>query len=102
MSELLTLVPDDFTPHVGKVFHARNTSHALTLTRVEQRQLAEWENRELGLRQPFNLIFRGPPGDVLAEGMYTMDVEGGPSFELYMIPIHTPQRDRQNYQSAFN
>jgi hypothetical protein len=48
------------------------------------------------------LIFRGPAGDLLREGLYVLEVEGGPSFELYVIPVHTPARDRQDYQAAFN
>jgi len=47
-------------------------------------------------------MFRGPPGDVLPEGMRELHIEGGPSFTLYVIPVLTPQRDRQNYQSVFN
>jgi hypothetical protein len=54
------------------------------------------------LRQPFNLIFRGPADDVMAEGFCTLAVDGGPSFDLYIIPIHTPSQDCQNYQVAFN
>jgi hypothetical protein len=99
MPDLLT--PEHFAPHVDKVFRVQGSSHALTLARVERRRREEWE-LEVGERDPFNLIFRGPPGDVLREGLYTLDVEGGPSFELYVIPIHTPARDRQNYQAAFN
>ena len=99
MDELLK--PDDFTPYVDRVFRVRNGGHALTLTAVEQRRLESWET-QMQLREPFNLIFRGPMGDVLRAGLYTLDVEDGPAFELYVIPIHTPARDRQNYQAAFN
>ena len=99
MSELLT--PDDFSPHVNKVFRVRDGRHGLVLTAVEQRRLEPWET-EMALREPFNLIFRGPPDDLLPQGLYTLDVEGGPAFELYVIPIHTQARDRQNYQAAFN
>jgi hypothetical protein len=53
-------------------------------------------------RPPFTLIFAGPPGDVLPEGEYAFEVEGGPAFEFYVMPIHTPARDRQDYQAAFN
>ena len=95
------LTPEHFTPHVNKTFRVRNGRHSLTLTAVEQRRREDWEG-ELGLRQPFNLIFRGPPGDVLPEGFYTLAVDSGPSFDLYVIPVHTPARDRQNYQAAFN
>ena len=53
-------------------------------------------------RPPFTLIFSGPPGDVLREGLYTLEVEGGPSFDLYVIPVHTPVLGRQDYQVAIN
>ena len=95
------LKAEDFRPHLDKAFHVRAGRHALTLTRIEERKPEDWEIA-MGLREPFNLIFRGPPADVLPEGLYTLEVESGPAFELYVIPIHTPARDRQNYQAAFN
>ena len=91
--------PQHFLPHVDKAFRVAGGRHALTLSMVDARPMPGWEAAP---RQPFNLIFRGPPDDVLAEGMYTLEVEGGPSFELYVMPIHTPDRTRQDYQSAFN
>lgn len=88
----------DFLPHVGKTFAVKNGRHALVLTGVEQPRVGDRGE----FRDPFLLIFRGPAGDVLPEGLYTFEVEGGPSFELYVMPIHTPARDRQDYQSSFN
>ena len=99
MAEQLT--PQHFLPHVQKVFRIEGGQHALTLTRVEQRRLEDHET-EVGLREPFNLIFRGPPGDVLAQGLYAVTVEDGSSFELYVMPIYTPMREHQNYQASFN
>jgi hypothetical protein len=99
MAEELT--PEHFKPHLHTTFRIKNGRHALTLTAVEQRRREEWE-LDMGFREPFNLIFRGPPGDVLPQGLYVMEVENGPEFELYVIPIHTPARDRQNYQASFN
>jgi hypothetical protein len=93
------LKAENFMPHVDKAFHVVGGRHALTLTAVEAVRMPGWEAPP---RAPFNLIFRGPPGDVLAEGLYTLEVEGGPSFQLYVIPIHTPDRTRQDYQSVFN
>jgi hypothetical protein len=98
MAELLT--PEDFLPHVEKIFRVKNGRHALTLARVE-RSGPEPKTKG-GPRQPFNLIFSGPPGDVLPEGLYTLEIADGPQFELYVMPIHTPMPGRQNYQSAFN
>ena len=97
MAEPLT--SQHFLPHVDKTFRITGGRHVLTLTAVEAHPIQGWESAP---RQPFNLIFSGPPDDVLVEGMYTLEVEGGPSFELYVMPIHTPDRTRQDYQSAFN
>ena len=46
---------------------------------MHARPLSEAE-RKVVPRQPFNVIFRGPPGDVLREGPYILEVEGGPGF----------------------
>jgi hypothetical protein len=97
--ELLT--PEHFLPHVNKTVRVDGWPHALTLTRVDIRKLEEWE-QEVVQRQPFILILRGPRDDVLPEGFRELQIEGGPSFKLYVIPVMTPQRDRQNYQIVFN
>ena len=99
MDEALTR--ETFGPHIGKTFRVSNGRHALTLVRIETRPIEEWE-QERGLRAPFNLIFRGPAGDILTEGMHTLALEDGASFALYVIPIHTPVRTQQDYQSSFN
>ena len=91
-----TLTAEHFLPHVEKVFRVKGGRHALTLTQVEV------PDAKGAPRQTFNLIFSGPPGDVLPEGMYTLEIADGPQFELYVMPIHTPASGRQNYQSAFN
>ncbi|SDR22810.1 hypothetical protein SAMN05444161_2223 [Rhizobiales bacterium GAS191] len=95
------LIAEQFLPHVDKTFRVKGGRHAFTLTQVDSRRLEEWEAKVVP-RQPFNLIFRGPPGDVLREGLYTLEVEGGPSFVLYVMPIHTPAQGRQDYQAPFN
>jgi hypothetical protein len=94
MTELLTA--EHFLPHVEKVFRVKDGAHTLTLAKVELLDLKG------GPRQAFNLIFSGPPGDVLREGLYTFQVERGPEFEFYVMPIHTPVPGQQDYQAAFN
>jgi hypothetical protein len=99
MAELLTT--EDFTPHVGKEFRAPEWPFPLVLRRIDMRRLEEWET-EMFRRQPFNLIFSGPPREVIREGFYTIGMADGPSFGLYIMPIQTFQRDRQDYQAVFN
>jgi hypothetical protein len=94
MFEVLT--PEHFLPHVGKVFRVKDGRHALTLSQVEV------SDAKGGQRQAFNLIFSGPPREVLREGLYTLQVERGPEFELYVMPIHTPTPGQQDYQALFN
>jgi hypothetical protein len=92
---------DKFAPHVGKRVRFQGTDIVLEIDRVEQ-------GEELALatmRTPFSVIFRGPrdPNAMLREGLYDCQVENdGPTWNLYVIPIHTPQRDRQEYQAVFN
>ena len=53
-------------------------------------------------RAPVTLLFRGAVNDVLPEGLYQVAVEDGPEFSFYINPIHTFERDRQDYQVVFN
>ncbi len=95
------LEPEDILPHVNKTVRIDGFPHALTIVEVTVRQQGAAEIA-LKLPRPFTVIFRGAPGDVLAEGLHTLNVEDGPTFTMHVIPIHTPQRDRQDYQAIFN
>jgi hypothetical protein len=90
-----------FQPHLDKIFRVQGGRHELILTTVHTWPLSQ-AYAEAGMRQPFTLVFKGPPDDILEEGLHILQAEGGPAFELYMIPIHTPERGRQDYQAAFN
>lgn len=93
--------PEHFLPHVDKPVQVEGWPHTLTLTAVDMRRREDWEKKIMP-RQPFTVLFRGPPGAVLPEGFHAFQIEGGPSFKLYVMPVHTPQRDRQDYQAVFN
>ncbi|HEY1413771.1 MAG TPA: hypothetical protein VGF36_16625 [Rhodopila sp.] len=85
-----------FTPLIGKRFDFDGHPVALTLSRIET-------NPQSGLaRTPFTLLFQGPAGDILPEGLYRAHAQGDAIGELYIMPIHTPRRDRQDYQAVFN
>ena len=95
------LTADHFLRHVGQVFRVKDGRHALTLSRVHVPSLDEGQAKAVP-RQPFTVIFAGPPGDVLREGLHIIEREGGPAFEIYVMPIQTFTLDRQDYQAAFN
>lgn len=98
MTELLTI--DDFKPHVGKTFHFKGTRFAFALDRIisDRRRLPKGMKR-----RPFILIFRGPKErDYLPDGIYDCEVEGGPTYSMYVNPVQTPEPDRQEYQAVFS
>ena len=95
----MTLLPqhEDFTPHLNKLFRFEGRHHQLRLASVEVGDAPSPDHRK-----PFTLIFHGPRGDVMPEGLYAAQPEDGAQFELYVIPIHTPAPERQDYQAVFN
>jgi hypothetical protein len=95
------LTADLFVPHVGKLFRVKDGRHVLTLSKVDMFPLQEAQAK-VTLRQPFTLILGGPPGDVLREGLHTLETDGGLAFQLYVIPVRTFAADRQDYQVVFN
>jgi hypothetical protein len=90
---------DDFIPHLNKLFRFNGHQHQLRLATVD---VADRPNLPQDHRKPFILLFHGPRGAVMPEGLYETEVEDGARFELYVVPIHTPAADRQDYQSVFN
>lgn len=94
------LLIDHFKPHVGKIFRFKGTRYAFPLEHIrsDDKELPDWVRR-----RPFTLIFRGPKErEVLPEGLYACEVEGGPVYSIYVAPIFTPQPDCQDYQAVFN
>jgi hypothetical protein len=97
---MTALTADLFAPHVGQAFRIEGGRHVLALSQVDRPEPQSWHT-DMGVT-PFTLLFSGPPGDVLAEGMHTIALEDGTAYALYLIPIHTPAPGRQDYQAVFN
>jgi hypothetical protein len=85
---------ETFTPHIGAAVSLLD-GPTLTLVAVDRRN-------SQGPRAAFSLILRGAPAPIVPEGMHRLILDGGGSFDLYLIPIHTPSRDHQDYQIVFN
>jgi hypothetical protein len=99
-AEPVALTADLFARHVGQAFRILGGRHVLVLDQVDRPAPQPW-HRDMGLT-PFTLLFSGPPGDVLAEGLHTIALEDGTAYGLYLIPVHTPAPGRQDYQAVFN
>ena len=93
------LTEDDFAPYIGRRFTPRGQRRTLTLVSIDRRAFPGVESLP---RAPFTLLFSGIPGDVLPEGLYDAVVEDGPEFPIFISPIQTFERDRQDYQAVFN
>ena len=93
---------DDFDQHTGKSFRAAAAPDGpeIVLSRVERASDTEVRERA-GLPPGYTVIFSGPPEPVLAEGLHALTSDDGSVFEVYVNPIHTPARDRQDYQAVF-
>ena len=97
----LDLNADTFQLHIGKTFKVSGVDHVLMLRSVDQREIEPWE-ADILTTAPFTLVFSAPSGRVLAEGLHTLELEDGATATLYVMPIHTPNPSRQDYQSVFN
>jgi hypothetical protein len=96
----VAMTAETFAPHIGRTFQVQGGSHVLALSEVERLEAQPGHGEPA--HAPFTLVFSGPPGDVLAEGMRTILLEDGTAYDLYLIPIHTPASGRQDYQAVFN
>jgi hypothetical protein len=86
----------DFLPWRGAAFAVEGWPFRLVLTEINEGAA------RAGFRAPFSLIFQGPAGAVLPEGLRRLAAADGAAFDLYLMPVHTPHPDRQDYQAAFN
>ena len=93
------LTHEDFQPHVGRAFRFGGQPQVLQLARVD---IANQPPLQGLTYKALSLIFIGSRDDVLPEGFYAAEAEGGARFELYILPIHTPAPDHQDYQVIFN
>jgi hypothetical protein len=93
------LTAEDFTPHVGKGFTPIGQHRSVTLVSVEPSTFAGADTLS---RAPFSLLFSGTPNDVLPEGLYDVAIQDGAEVPIYISPIHTYGRNRQDYQAVFN
>ena len=93
-----TLTEATFRPHVSGAVHL-DDGRSLILVSIDA---PDEQQRDPAQRRPFTLLLRGEPHPVIAEGMHRLAFGDGTVHALYMIPIHTPSRDHQDYQIVFN
>jgi len=99
MSELF-LEYHHFEPLVGKkvTFTGINLPDAKLVKVIKNEKFFAEAKRD-----PFILIFRAPKYEYyMVEGMRECIFEDGPTYQLYIAPTHTPEKEWQDYQSVFS
>ncbi len=84
----------DFQPFLGATLCVRGAAEPAEAQLVLQRV----DIHRLG----FALLLRGPAAPVLAEGLHTVILPNGVHWDLYMMPVHTPASNAQDYQIVCN
>jgi len=89
MLERITI--DTFAPLVGQAFHLHVEGReplGMTLETVSEIPVAGWRAEEVAAhRQPFSLLFLGPPNVVLPQAIYRFEHDGIGTFEMFIVPI---------------
>jgi hypothetical protein len=93
------LTHEDFQPHLNREFRFTGQPQVLRLTQIEVSDRPPLPNLDY---KAFLLLFTGPRDNVMPEGFYAAETDGGARFDFYIQPIHTAARDRQEYQVIFN
>ena len=88
-----------FSPYVNSTFRFRVDGRAVELELTEVKVMERGGLPE-EFRQPFLLIFQGPKGEVLQEGLYNVESDAMAAIELYLIPILSTG-ERQSYQVVY-
>jgi hypothetical protein len=99
MTAAQPLTHESFQPHLHREFRFEGRPHVLKLTHIEVKDGAPLPGLPY---MAFALIFSGPRDDVMPEGFYAAETQDGARFDFYVMPIHTPASDRQDYQAVFN
>ncbi len=102
MIETLTL--STFTPRIGETFRLDAPSgQPVPIELVEAQSLASDGTRAEGSRRardPFSLVFKGPPGPALPQGIYALAHDGLEPMDLFLVPIG-PGRGGVLYEAVF-
>ena len=97
---LVPLTDDFFRAFVGKEFRVFGAQPPFSFHLAD---IKTYPRIIKGLRQPFTLIFFGPPGLMLPEGTYVLETDGQPGLPIHVQPMNdVPGVPGRPYQAQFN
>jgi hypothetical protein len=100
MRSLDQLGPQDFEGQAGTAFHLADSEGQLELTLLA---VDRFEPQPRSPRkEPFSLVFRGPPERSLLQGTQVLDHEVLGRLEIFLVPIGPGPDGRPQYEAVFN
>ncbi|HEX2254757.1 MAG TPA: hypothetical protein VHQ65_15935 [Thermoanaerobaculia bacterium] len=102
MTDLKDLKLEDFSPRVGDRFHLDGGDDGSGPLEVELAEASALGSAS-GVgerRQPFRLIFHGPPRPALAQRIYRLEHHEMGSYDLFLVPI-AENAERRHYEAVF-
>ena len=97
---LETLTNDQFAPLVNQWFELRELDATLPLELITAEPLGG-QARFGHHRQPFHLIFRGPPAPLLPQRIYALNHAAVGLLDIFLVPIGPDDRG-QCYEAIFS
>lgn len=97
---LETLTRETFEPRRGETFHVHLDDDSTIETRLAEVQGSTERTARVG-REPFSLLFLGPPHPVLPQRIYTLENTEMGSFTLFLVPLG-PEGGEVRYQAVFS
>jgi hypothetical protein len=92
------LTVEQFAAHLNEAFTVIHETSRTELALVEA--AARRGGRPDG-RQPFALLFHGPPAPVLPQAMYRFEHSAFPPLDIFIVPVG-PAGDRMQYEAIFS
>ena len=90
---------DDFTPLCGERFElAIEPGQTLSAQLIEAQALPQ---PSFNGRQPFSLVFAGPPDPILPQRIYQLAHARLPAVDVFLVPV-AANGDRVHYQAVFS
>jgi hypothetical protein len=85
-----------FEPYVGEMFPIHDGDERLETTLIAAQAVGSGGDG----RDPFSVVFRGPPGVVLEQRIYRIDHPSMGTLELFIVPIG-PDDSGMCYEAVF-
>ncbi len=104
MLDLESLTAGSFDEHVSTVFRLQNAGEPLPLELVEVQRASYADDPAAvgphGRREPFSLVFRGPPTPYAPQGTHQLQHDSLGRIDLFLVPLG-PDASGMRYQAVF-